>query len=174
MNSENLAIVFAPNLLQSNLPQTVQEVMSETKHSNNLMQTLIQEAELIFGPRPKKPKQIEEAETAERMSRVLLREYDEYKNMETDTTSAAENSPVRKKSLTRKPIGTKRWNRSRGRSLDTEKDKKEEEVDDSQDAMVMTETSGTPRSTATFDDAEEEVEEWEEGIQNDNSLESLA
>jgi hypothetical protein len=47
MNSSNLAIVFAPNLLKPKGEQ-LQMIMSDSPHTNGLMVTLIEEYELIF------------------------------------------------------------------------------------------------------------------------------
>jgi hypothetical protein len=47
MNSSNLAIVFAPNLLKPKGEQ-LQMMMSDSPHTNGLMVTLIEEYELIF------------------------------------------------------------------------------------------------------------------------------
>lgn len=48
MSPSNLAIVFAPNLLKSDLPQNHMEILQDSKYSNSLMTTLIESAELIF------------------------------------------------------------------------------------------------------------------------------
>ncbi|EFC40646.1 rho GTPase activating protein [Naegleria gruberi] len=49
MSPSNLAIVFAPNLLKSDLPQSHMEILQDSKYSSNLMTTLIAEAHSIFG-----------------------------------------------------------------------------------------------------------------------------
>ncbi|KAG2375350.1 hypothetical protein C9374_009973 [Naegleria lovaniensis] len=48
MSPSNLAIVFAPNLLKSDLPQNHMEILQDSKYSNSLMTTLIESAESIF------------------------------------------------------------------------------------------------------------------------------
>ncbi|KAL9653353.1 hypothetical protein ABK040_001989 [Willaertia magna] len=48
MSPQNLAIVFAPNLLKSNLPQTQMEMLNDSKLSNHLMTTLIESAREVF------------------------------------------------------------------------------------------------------------------------------
>jgi len=106
MNSENLAIVFAPNLLQPNTPQTAQDMMIDTKHANNLMTTLIEESDNIFGVRAPRIR-YGEAEQYDRVNRVLLDN-----EFGASQSSYAESDPLntqRKKSLTRKPVGMKQW-----------------------------------------------------------------
>ena len=48
MSPSNLAIVFAPNLLKSDLPQTHMEILQDSKYSTSLMTTLIAGAVDIF------------------------------------------------------------------------------------------------------------------------------
>lgn len=60
MNSGNLAIVFAPNLLRSPRPQKPQEMIKDSKHSNDLMKTLIEQSKYFFEGVEEQPKPIEE------------------------------------------------------------------------------------------------------------------
>lgn len=48
MNAHNLAIVFAPNILRTNQPQSTQDLIKDTKFSNSLMTEFILDPEFYF------------------------------------------------------------------------------------------------------------------------------
>lgn len=91
-------------------PRTVDEFMVDTKHSNNLMNILIDESEKIFGPRI-----VRKDENNEMVTRLLSE--DEFNSIreqsESQSSVTGQFTTDHQESVTRKPIGKKQWKSGR-------------------------------------------------------------
>jgi hypothetical protein len=169
MSSENLAIVFAPNLLQPDTPQTAQEMMIDTKHANNLMTTFIEESEIIFGPRAIRTRPLlysQQAEETDRVNRVLIdNEFiaqDSSQNLDAeDSSDSYVGVKQRKRSLTRKPVGMKQWGgKKRTSSKFVSSSSAERKSKLSEDTEAGEESDATKPRDEITDEAQDTITPW--------------